>query len=169
MAGSKGLPRTGHPPRSTGAPRPGAPVSAALRTTSGAHDTVTVITGLRPALFRLPYGVMPTAAHLAARRLGRTPVLWPCWGADWTARATAESVHSTVARDLDGGATILLHDSDRTSAPGARHPALDALPRILDTYAERGFEVGLLCDHGWPPPSARSPGTLRGRRSSTVL
>ncbi|MGW3466246.1 polysaccharide deacetylase family protein, partial [Streptomyces olivaceoviridis] len=132
------------------------------------RDTVTAITGLRPTLFRPPYGVMSTAAHLAARRLGLTPVLWTCWGEDWTARATAESVHGTVTRDLDGGGTILLHDSDCTSAPGAWHSALDALPRILDTCAERGFEVGRLGDHGWPPPSARSPGTLPGRRSSTV-
>ncbi|MFI2644383.1 hypothetical protein [Streptomyces sp. NPDC018610] len=27
------------------------------------------------------YGVMSTAAHLAAHRLGPTPVLWTCWGA----------------------------------------------------------------------------------------
>jgi peptidoglycan/xylan/chitin deacetylase (PgdA/CDA1 family) len=113
-----------------------------------ARDTIAAITGRRPTLFRPPYGVMSTAAHLAARRLGLTPVLWTCWGEDWTARATPESVHRTVARDLDGGGTILLHDSDCTSAPGAWHSALGALPRILDTCAERDFEVGRLGDHG---------------------
>jgi peptidoglycan/xylan/chitin deacetylase (PgdA/CDA1 family) len=133
-----------------------------------ARDTVAAITGRRPTLFRPPYGVMSTAAHLAARRLGLTPVLWTCWGEDWTARATPESVHRTVTRDLDGGGTILLHDSDCTSAPGAWHSALGALPRILDTCAERGFEVGRLCDHRWPSPGARRSGTLPGRRSSTV-
>ncbi|MEU2930765.1 polysaccharide deacetylase family protein [Streptomyces sp. NPDC007251] len=133
-----------------------------------ARDTVAAITGRRPTLFRPPYGVMSTAAHLAARRLGLTPVLWTCWGEDWTARATPESVHRTVARDLDGGGTILLHDSDCTSAPGAWHSALGALPRILDTCAERGFEVGRLCDHGWPSRAAHGMGTLLGRRSSTV-
>ncbi|MGW3412058.1 hypothetical protein [Streptomyces sp. NPDC000888] len=62
---------------------------------------------------------MSTAAHLAAHRLRLTPVLWTSWGEDWTARATPASVHHTVRSDLDGGGTILLHDSDRTSAPGA--------------------------------------------------
>ncbi|MEU0966046.1 polysaccharide deacetylase family protein [Streptomyces sp. NPDC005917] len=115
-----------------------------------ARDTVAEITGRRPALFRPPYGVMSTAAHLAARRLGLTPVLWTCWGEDWTSRATPDSVHGTVVRDLDGGGTILLHDSDCTSAPGAWRSALGALPRILDTCEQRGFEVGPLSDHGWP-------------------
>lgn len=133
-----------------------------------ARDTVAAISGRRPTLFRPPYGVMSTAAHLAAHRLGLTPVLWTCWGEDWTARATPESVHRTVTRDLDGGGTILLHDSDCTSAPGAWHSALGALPRILDTCADRNLEVGPLRDHGWPSRAARRRGTFLGRHSSTV-
>ncbi|MFF2809234.1 polysaccharide deacetylase family protein [Streptomyces sp. NPDC058000] len=114
-----------------------------------ARDLVGDLTGRAPALFRPPYGVMSTAAHLAARRLRLTPVLWTCWGKDWTASATPQSVHRTVTRDLHGGGTILLHDSDCTSAPGAWRSALGALPRILDTCAQRGYEVGRLRDHGW--------------------
>lgn len=91
---------------------------------------------------------MSTAAHMATRRLELTPVLWTCWGEGWTARATPESVHRTVTADLDGGSTILLRDSDCTSAPGAWRSALGALPRILDTCTERRYEVGPLCDHG---------------------
>ncbi|MFF4211346.1 polysaccharide deacetylase family protein [Streptomyces sp. NPDC001796] len=113
-----------------------------------ARDLVTDLTGRRPRLFRPPYGVMSAAAHLAARRLGLTPVLWTCWGEDWTARATPESVYATVTADLDGGGTILLHDSDCTSAPGAWRSALGALPRILDTCEQRGLAVGPLREHG---------------------
>jgi peptidoglycan/xylan/chitin deacetylase (PgdA/CDA1 family) len=119
-----------------------------------ARDIVAEITGRRPRLFRPPYGVMSASAHVAARRLGLTPVLWTCWGEDWTARATPESVHRTVTADLDGGGTVLLHDSDCTSAPGAWRSALGAVPRILDTCEQRGFEVGPLRDHGWPRPSS---------------
>jgi peptidoglycan-N-acetylglucosamine deacetylase len=113
-----------------------------------ARDTIADITGARPTLFRPPYGVMSTAAHLAAHRLGLTPVLWTCWGEDWTSRATPASVHRTVTADLDGGGTILLHDSDCTSAPGAWRSALGALPLILDTCEQHGYEVGRLRDHG---------------------
>ncbi|MEV7384755.1 polysaccharide deacetylase family protein [Streptomyces sp. NPDC091215] len=118
-----------------------------------ARDTVAGIAGRRPTLFRPPYGVMSTAAHLTARRLALTPVLWTSWGEDWTARATPESVHRTVTSDLDGGGTILLHDSDCTSAPAAWRSALGALPRILDTCEQRGYEVGPLRDHDWPRPA----------------
>lgn len=123
---------------------------ATLDDLARARDTVGDLTGRAPTLFRPPYGVMSTAAHLAARRLGLTPVLWTCWGEDWTARATPDSVHRTVVRDLRGGGTVLLHDSDCTSAPGAWRSALGALPRILDTCEHRGYEVGPLRDHGRP-------------------
>ncbi|QFZ77758.1 polysaccharide deacetylase family protein [Streptomyces fagopyri] len=124
-----------------------------------ARDTVAAVTGRPPTLFRPPYGVMSTSAHLAAHRLGLTPVLWTCWGEDWTARATPESIHRVVAADLDGGGTILLHDSDRTSAPESWRATLGALPRILDTCASRGYQVGRLCDHGWRDDTARPPRT----------
>ncbi|MFJ4848572.1 MULTISPECIES: polysaccharide deacetylase family protein [unclassified Streptomyces] len=122
-----------------------------------ARDLVADLTGRQPRLFRPPYGVMTTAAHLTARRLGLTPVLWTCWGEDWRARATPRSVHRTVTADLRGGGTILLHDSDCTSAPGAWRSALGALPHILDTCQESGLTVGPLRDHWAGGPSrARS-------------
>ncbi|MEU9212932.1 hypothetical protein AB0D27_34685 [Streptomyces sp. NPDC048415] len=62
-------------------------------------------------------------------------------------RATPESVHRTVTADLDGSSTILLRDSDCTSAPGTWRSALDALPPS-STCTERGYEVGPLRDHG---------------------
>jgi peptidoglycan/xylan/chitin deacetylase (PgdA/CDA1 family) len=133
-----------------------------------ARDTVAEITGRQPTLFRPPYGVMSGSAHVAARRLGLTPVLWTCWGEDWTAKATPESVHRTVVADLYGGGTVLLHDSDCTSAPGAWRSALGALPRILDTCEQRGYEVGPLRDHGSPGPSPERPARTRDHAQSPV-
>lgn len=113
-----------------------------------AHAAVTDITGRPPELFRPPYGVMTTWAHLACRRLGLTPVLWTTWGKDWREQATSDSVHHTVTRDLFGGGTILLHDSDCTSAAGSWRTTLAALPRILDTCRTHGWQTGPLRDHG---------------------
>jgi peptidoglycan/xylan/chitin deacetylase (PgdA/CDA1 family) len=91
---------------------------------------------------------MNTAAHLTCRRLGLTPTLWTAWGEDWRARATPDSVHRTVTRDLSGGGTILLHDSDCTSAPGSWRITLAALPGVLDTCEAHGWQVGPLREHG---------------------
>ncbi|MGW4912376.1 polysaccharide deacetylase family protein [Streptomyces sp. NPDC004270] len=115
-----------------------------------ARDAVADATGRPPTLFRPPYGVMTTAAHLACRRLGLTPVLWTCWGEDWRRRATPRSVQDTVLRDLRGGGTILLHDSDCTSATGSWRATLGAVPRILDACQARGWQVGPLREHGFP-------------------
>jgi peptidoglycan/xylan/chitin deacetylase (PgdA/CDA1 family) len=113
-----------------------------------ARDVIADATGERPRWFRPPYGVLTAAALTGAARLGLTPVLWTAWGEDWTTRATPESVYRTVAADLSGGGTILLHDSDVTSAPGSWRATLGTLPRLVDACREQGLRVGPLAEHG---------------------
>jgi peptidoglycan/xylan/chitin deacetylase (PgdA/CDA1 family) len=113
-----------------------------------ACEVVEAATGVRPTWFRAPYGVFSGCSLVAARMLGLTPVLWSAWGFDWTRRATGESVHRTVRKDLRGGGTILLHDCDVSSAPGSWKSTLDALPMVLDDCARLGLRVGPLRDHG---------------------
>ena len=116
-----------------------------------ATDAVAAASGTEPRFYRPPYGVLSAGALAAARAEGLTPVLWTCWGREWTAGATPASVYATLAADLTPGATVLLHDSDCTSPPGAAAAALGALPRLLDNCAERGLAVGPLADHGLHP------------------
>lgn len=75
------------------------------------------------------------------------PVLWSAWGHDWTAEATAASVLAAVRRDLRGGGTVLLHDSDRTAAPGCWRSALGAAPGLVAGCREAGWAVGPLGEH----------------------
>ncbi|MER0448413.1 polysaccharide deacetylase family protein [Streptomyces sp. Edi4] len=112
------------------------------------RDLIADVTGERPRLFRPPYGVMSTAAHLACRDLDLTPVLWTAWGEDWRRRATPHSVYDTVMGSLRGGGTVLLHDSDCTSATGSWRSTLGALPALLDTWRGHGWATGPLRDHG---------------------
>lgn len=114
------------------------------------HDVIGEVTGAPPRWYRPPYGVLTTSAQVTAHRLGMRTVLWTAWGRDWTARATPDSVQSLVQRDLRGGGTILLHDSDCTSKPGAWRSTLGAVPRLLDTIDARGLRVGPLRAHGVP-------------------
>jgi peptidoglycan-N-acetylglucosamine deacetylase len=110
-------------------------------------DVVHRATGHRPRWVRAPYGVFTGSALLAARRLGLSPVLWTCWGFDWTRRATPTSVAATVVRGLAGGGTILLHDSDVAAAPGSWRSTLGALPHMLDHCLNQGLAVGPLGEH----------------------
>jgi peptidoglycan-N-acetylglucosamine deacetylase len=119
-----------------------------------ATDLIERVTGRRPRFFRPPYGVLSGPALLAARELELTPVLWSAWGREWTTGATPESVYATLARDLEGGVTVLLHDSGCTSPPGSWQAGLGALPLLLDHCAAAGLRVGPVGEHairGAPP------------------
>ena len=63
-------------------------------------------------------------------------------------------VVADVRRGLAGGGTVLLHDSDRTSAPGSWRTTVRALPLFAEETVRRGLTVGMLAEHG-----------LAGRRS----
>lgn len=95
-------------------------------------DLIEQVAGTRPTWFRPPYGVLSTGSCVAAARLGLRPLLWSAWGVDWEARATADSVLTRLRRGgLRPGATLLLHDSDCTSAPQAWRSALGAVPTVV--------------------------------------
>jgi peptidoglycan/xylan/chitin deacetylase (PgdA/CDA1 family) len=112
------------------------------------RDLIEDVTGRPVQWWRPPYGVLTSSALLSAYGLGLTPVLWTAWGKDWTADATAASVRATVTRDLCPGATILLHDSDCTSAAGSSRATLAALPDLISDIRERRLRVGPLGEHG---------------------
>ncbi|NVI87859.1 polysaccharide deacetylase family protein [Actinomadura sp. BRA 177] len=124
------------------------------RVTAEIRDTVHLIEdvcGVTPSWYRPPYGALSTEAMVAARRNGLRPVLWTAWGKDWTASATPSSVLQTLAPGLKGGATLLLHDSDITSAPNAWKSTLGALPEVVAECRAADLAVGPLRDHGVHP------------------
>lgn len=110
--------------------------------------TVAEATGTEPVWFRPPYGALATSSLLVARHLGLRTVLWTAWGRDWRQAATPASVTADIEARRRPGATVLLHDSDVTSAPGAWRSALGALPRLAERWAAEGLEVGTLARHG---------------------
>jgi peptidoglycan/xylan/chitin deacetylase (PgdA/CDA1 family) len=112
------------------------------------RDAITAATGTVPRWYRPPYGVLTTATVVAATRLDLIPVLWTAWGRDWSRTATPTSVLNTVTGQLRGGGTVLLHDSDCTSAPGSWKNTLSALPPLLDHCDRHGWSVGPLGEHG---------------------
>jgi peptidoglycan-N-acetylglucosamine deacetylase len=111
------------------------------------RDLIAGLTGQSPAWWRPPYGVVSGAGLIAARGAGLHPVLWTAWGRDWEARATPDSVLKTAKRNLTGGGTLLLHDSDCTSAPGSWRTTFAALPGLIDFCDSQGWRVVPLREH----------------------
>ena len=112
-----------------------------------ARDQIAEVTGTTPRWYRPPYGVLTTGALLACHRLDLKPKLWTAWGRDWEVAATPATILRTVTRTLRGGGTVLLHDSDCTSAPGSWRATLAALPPLIDWTHEHDLTLGQLRDH----------------------
>jgi peptidoglycan-N-acetylglucosamine deacetylase len=112
-----------------------------------ATDVIGNATGVMPRLFRPPFGVLSGPSLLAVRELGLTPVLWGACGKEWTPGATAQSILRSVVGDLEGGVTVLLHDSQ---PPGIWQAVLAAVPLVLDECERRGLAVGPVGEHGLP-------------------
>ena len=113
-----------------------------------AVDAISNATGHDVDWFRPPYGTLAAGGVIAARRRRLRTVLWSTWGRDWRADATPATVTADVVRHLGPGATVLLHDSDCTSAPGAWRSALGALDSLAEQFEARGLSVGPLSEHG---------------------
>jgi peptidoglycan/xylan/chitin deacetylase (PgdA/CDA1 family) len=118
-----------------------------IRDLSRAAETVYQLTGTIPRWYRPPYGILTGGRLAAAARCGLRPVLWSTWGRDWTATATAASVCARVTRDLRGGGTLLLHDTDAAAAPGCWRATLDALPCLVAWCRAARWTVGPLAEH----------------------
>lgn len=106
-------------------------------------DAIERVTGVRPRLFRPPYGRATLATYIAARRLGVRLVLWSRDGQEWADDASAGSVAERLATAVAGD-IVLLHDHPHIgSGPDS---VADALEIALTGYAARGLHVGPIAE-----------------------
>jgi peptidoglycan/xylan/chitin deacetylase (PgdA/CDA1 family) len=94
-------------------------------------ERVQSATGVRPTLFRPPYGESSRAVNSLSRQLGLLPITWSIDSKDWT-RPGVKSIVATVLRGAVPGAIILMHDGG-----GDRSETLKALPLILKGLAKK--------------------------------
>jgi peptidoglycan/xylan/chitin deacetylase (PgdA/CDA1 family) len=108
------------------------------------RDAVAEVVGEVPSWWRPTYGVMSGPSYLAARALGLRPVLWSAWGVDWLASSSPESVVAKLESGRLAGGTMLLHDSDVTSAADSWRTTLAALPLLAERLSQRNLVVAAL-------------------------
>lgn len=100
-----------------------------------ARDTMAAL-GHPPNWYRPSYGQATGATLLAARAVGLRTVLWSSWGREWTS-ADPRRIAACVARRLQPGAVVLLHDSDVFGAAGMARAAVAALPLVAEHMRRR--------------------------------
>jgi peptidoglycan/xylan/chitin deacetylase (PgdA/CDA1 family) len=109
-----------------------------------AQETIQQITGLRPRLFRAPYGVRWFGLRQAQQRLGLLGVMWTTLALDWKWPQPR-----VLQRLLDGarnGAIFCLHDGRRLEPRPDIGATLGAVRALLPKLMEQGFHFEKVTD-----------------------
>lgn len=96
------------------------------------NDKIEAITGVRPTLFRCPYGDYNNSVIGAVEDLGMKAIQWDVDSLDWQDSATVDSIISRVTSKVQPGSIVLFHN-DATYTP-------KALPIILEKLLADGYE-----------------------------
>lgn len=104
-------------------------VKSELETVS---DKIEKITGIRPTLFRPPYGDYNNAVVTTARSLGYEVIQWDVDSLDWKDRGVQPMIDQVVSK-VQPGSIVLFHNNSRD--------ILLALPTILDELENKGYEI----------------------------
>jgi len=113
-----------------------------------AASAINRATGQVPYWFRPPYGSLAWGSWAGAHHAELHTVLWSAWGRDWRPSRAPSEVVRDVAGQLAPGATVLLHDSDCTSAPQCWRATVGAFDGLAELFDRQGLTVGPLRDHG---------------------
>ena len=99
--------------------------------------------GLRPELYRPPYGIFSYPGIVEVRARGLRSLLWSRWGHDWRAGRSGAEIAAEATRDLDAGEVLLLHDADHYSEPGCWRGTVAALPMVVERIRSAGLKTVL--------------------------
>jgi peptidoglycan-N-acetylglucosamine deacetylase len=94
-------------------------------------ERVQAATGVRPTLFRPPYGESSRKINTMARALGMLPITWSLDSKDWTRPGVKQIVANALKGAVPGG-IILMHDGG-----GNRSETVKALKLILKALKKR--------------------------------
>jgi len=109
-------------------------------------------TGVRPQLFRPPYGETNSTLQSVASSLGMRQVIWDVDSQDWNG-ASVSAIVSAAGR-LQNGQVILMHDGIQNTR--------DAIPQIMANLSSRNLCPGMISPstgRAVAPDGGGNPGT----------
>jgi polysaccharide deacetylase family sporulation protein PdaB len=93
---------------------------------------IEAITGVRPTLFRPPYGEYDDKVISAVRSMGMEPIQWDVDSLDWKDLSAAEITKRVLSR-IRPGSIVLFHNA-------ALHTP-EALPEIIESLIRDGYTI----------------------------
>jgi peptidoglycan-N-acetylglucosamine deacetylase len=96
--------------------------------------------GVRPSVFRPPFGGRRPGVLRTARALGLKTVMWSITGYDWNAESP-ESILKKIAPGLDSrwAEIVLLHDGSHLAFGADRAHTVEATRRLLEQVSGKQF------------------------------
>ena len=95
------------------------------------NDKIEAVTGVRPTLFRCPYGEYDDHVINAVRSLGIEPIQWDVDSLDWK-ELPADEITARVTGRARPGSIVLFHNA-------AIHTP-EALPGIIEALLQEGYQ-----------------------------
>lgn len=99
---------------------------------SDCSDRIQAVTGVRPTLFRCPYGEYDDNVIATVRSLGMTAIQWDTDSLDWKDLSAGE-ITKRVTSKAGPGSIVLFHNA------GLHTP--EALPGIIEFFQREGFTI----------------------------
>jgi peptidoglycan/xylan/chitin deacetylase (PgdA/CDA1 family) len=101
-----------------------------------AGDSIQAATGVRPTLFRFPYGRTSPTAYGVVARLGLRVLGWTVDPSDYT-RPGTDTIITRVAQAVKPGSIVLLHDGG-----GDRSQTVAAVAALINSLRAAGYTFG---------------------------
>ncbi len=98
-------------------------------------DLIKEFSGVSTTMFRPPYGSFPSKCWWQAEGIVTSSIMWTHDTVDWKLPGV-DSLVESATKNVQNGSIILMHDG---GAP--REDNVSALPEIIDTLLEKGFNL----------------------------
>ena len=103
-----------------------------IKNVSACNDRIEEVTGVRPTLFRCPYGEYDDHVVSALRSMNMFTIQWDVDSLDWK-DLSADEITQRVTSKAAAGSIILFHNA-------AKHTP-EALPAIIENLLSNGFAL----------------------------
>lgn len=100
-------------------------------------DKIEKVTGVRPTLFRMPYGDYNTTVVDTLKQAGYYSIQWDVDSLDWKGISAAEIAQRVLSKTREGS-VVLFHNAAQNTP--------EALPKIIETLQAQGYEFVKIAD-----------------------
>jgi polysaccharide deacetylase family sporulation protein PdaB len=108
------------------------PTDEIISNINAANDKIEAVTGVRPTLFRPPYGEYDDHVIAAVRSMGMEPIQWDVDSLDWKDLSAGEITKRVTAK-VKPGSIVLFHNA-------AKHTP-EALAGIVEHLLGEGYSI----------------------------